>query len=102
MLIIVDGVGFVQVAPAGTVVHAHGGIPDYLKCAVCLDALKEPVMLKGGVCSHCYCRKCLLPHLRRARTCPECRGTAVETGRCVGSRSEYFADVQVGRVNTVV
>ena len=67
-----------QVPPEGTVVYAHGTDPP--ACPICLEALREPVAIKGA-CTHSFCRECLVAHLARARTCPECRAKAPARGR---------------------
>ena len=79
--------GCAQVAPAGTQVFVQGHDAENLTCAVCLEVLREPVMFKGGACSHSFCRECLVAHLRTARNCPECRAGAPRRGRCVWARS---------------
>ena len=72
-------------APEGTVVYVHGTDPP--TCAICFEALREPVMIKGGKCTHSFCRECLVAHLANqdhlelARTCPECRAEASARGR---------------------
>ena len=70
-------------APEGTEVYAQGThIHDSLKCPVCFEVLREPVMLKGGqACTHSFCRECLVKHLERTRNCPTCREAALDGGR---------------------
>lgn len=47
--------------------------PEYLRnCAICYEDTEmiNPVVLG---CTHVYCGQCVLAHLRRRTTCPECR-----------------------------
>ena len=49
-------------------------VADWLRCAVCFDALSEPVSLPA--CGHTFCRGCVASVLARPaaqRKCPNCR-----------------------------
>ena len=49
-------------------------VAEWLKCAVCLDVLAEPVSLL--VCGHTFCSACVAPILAKPaaqRKCPNCR-----------------------------
>lgn len=40
------------------------------KCAVCLEAYREPAC---GPCRHVFCRECLMATLKTTKKCPTCR-----------------------------
>ena len=49
-------------------------VADWLRCAVCIDVLSEPVSLPA--CGHTFCRACVASVLARPaaqRKCPNCR-----------------------------
>lgn len=48
------------------------------KCGICLDVLKEPVMVRS--CEHIFCCECIVNWLKNDNTCPEDRAPLEETG----------------------
>jgi WD40 repeat protein len=48
--------------------------PDELKCPVCFDLFKEPIITKD--CSHSFCKICFEKSLVTKASCPTCRAPA--------------------------
>ena len=50
-----------------------------MKCAICLDYMREPMTLNE--CSHSYCKTCLVTHLAGSKNCPLCPWVHVNSKR---------------------
>lgn len=47
-----------------------------LTCAICMELLKEPMLLNNDpvtACQHYFCRRCILASLQEKKECPTCR-----------------------------
>jgi len=49
-------------------------LPDELKCPVCFDIFKDPVITRE--CAHSFCRICFCKSLDNKPSCPTCRAPA--------------------------
>lgn len=49
-------------------------VPDELKCPVCFDLFKDPIITRE--CAHSFCRVCYLKSLEMKSNCPTCRTPA--------------------------
>lgn len=91
LLDLIPGNADILVAP--TPANVIRGIPDMritmslfreLKqedkmCAICLERFKENEMVKVLKCKHMFHEKCLVPWLKKRRTCPTCRRSVITT-----------------------
>ncbi|XP_076841975.1 E3 ubiquitin-protein ligase TRIM35-like isoform X2 [Brachyhypopomus gauderio] len=50
---------------------SHTSLEEHLKCSICLEIFKDPVVL---TCSHSFCRTCIERtwHLKEMKKCPLC------------------------------
>lgn len=48
-----------------------GEVNESLFCGICLDVLRDPVMIKE--CEHIYCRECITTSLNNRQGCPQDR-----------------------------
>lgn len=46
-------------------------LPDELKCPVCFELFKDPVITRD--CAHSFCRMCYIKSLETRQNCPTCR-----------------------------
>lgn len=58
-------------------------IPDHLNCAICLDIIYDPKILK---CQHSFCGDCIINWIRQSKECPLCR-KKIQNGDAVEARN---------------
>lgn len=64
-------------------------IIESFKCGICLDVLKEPVVVKA--CEHMYCGECIKDWMRTDTSCPQDRIPIIQ--RDIGLPSRFFRNL---------
>ncbi len=61
----------------GNVVNLSSDIKDMFVCGICWELIDSPLAILSQSCRHLFCKECLRRWMKSSKTCPTCRGAAI-------------------------